>query len=326
MILRPLLAGSAVLLVALPARAERPLDELTLEYLPSRALTDHCPSVEFITYEVQLRLGYNLFKPTAPKHVTVKVDRAKGQFSSTVEIRDDDGKITDFYDFLESDCTWAVRSAVIMIAVKFTRLPEPLPCIPAPLPPAPSSPPAPPPRPPAPALAPPERLRFQAGLASVFSVGKAPSVLGGASWFLGVRWRDFSAALEGRALFAPSAGVDDISLRYSFVGASGVTCLHYEWALACVRFELGTLFGSSFEGHMNPNHTPSSGVAVRIAGDRTITRALMVRPYFELMAKTVSSRMISTGHESPLWISPSLSASIGLGLVMSRAGLSQETK
>ena len=166
-----------------------------------------------------------------------------------------------------------------------------------------------------PALPPPERLRFQAGLASVFSVGKAPVVLGGAGWFLGVRWRDFSASLEGRALFAPSAGVEDISLGYSFAGASGVTCLHYEWALACVRFELGTLFGSSFEGHMNPRHIPSSGVAIRIAGDRTITPALAVRPYLRGHGR---NRILS--HDLHGAGDPALDFTVAVGINWARAG------
>ncbi len=65
---------------------------------------------------------------------------------------------------------------------------------------------------------------------------------------------------------------------------------------------------------------------MRIAGDWTITPALAVRPYLEVMAETSSARVLATEDMVPLWLTPSLSASLGLGLVMSRAGLSQEQK
>jgi hypothetical protein len=329
MLLRPFLAASAVLLVALPARAEPQHDAVTLTYLPSRATVALCPAADLLELEVQVRLGYELFQPSAPNHLTVEVDRADGLFRFVGKMRDEDGKI--IFDETSSgiDCTRALISMAIMVALELTKAPEdPEPGRLAPLPPAPSSLPPPPPALPAPApvLTPPERLRFQAGLASVFTIGKAPVVLGGAGWFLGVRWRDFSAALEGRALFAPAAEVDGLSLRYSFAAASGAACVHYEWALACLRGEVGSLFGSSRMGYMDPKRVSSSGVAIRLAGDWTIAPALAVRPYFEIMGETASSRMISTERVNPLWISPSLSASIGLGLVMSRAGLTQETK
>ncbi|MEO5726532.1 MAG: hypothetical protein ABI134_19170, partial [Byssovorax sp.] len=80
MLLRLFQAASAVLLIALPARAERPNDAVTLEYLPSRATVSLCPPADFLTVEVLIRLGYELFQPSAPKHLMVKVDRANGRF------------------------------------------------------------------------------------------------------------------------------------------------------------------------------------------------------------------------------------------------------
>jgi hypothetical protein len=329
MILRPFQAASAVLLVALPARAEPRHDAVTLTYLPSRATVALCPAADLLELEVQVRLGYELFQQSAPNHLTVEVDRAEGLFRFAGELRDEDGKIIFDETVSGIDCTRALISMAIMVALEFTRAPEEresgrL----APLPPAPSSPPPPPSGLPAPApvLIPPERLRFQAGLASVFAIGKAPVVLGGAGWFLGVRWRDFSAALEGRALFAPSAEIDGLSLHYSLLAASVAACIHAEWALACLRGEVGSLHGKSDTGRTYPRHAPSSGVGIRIAGDWAITPALAIRPYFEVMAETASARLISTERVAPLWFSPSLSATLGLGLVMSRAGLPQEKK
>jgi hypothetical protein len=124
MMLRPVLAASAVLLVALPARAERPNDAVTLEYLPSRATVALCPAAGFLALEVQIRLGYELFQPSAPNHLTVKIDRANGRFRSIGEMRDDDGKIIFARTYSEIDCTQALVSMAISVSVKFTRPPE----------------------------------------------------------------------------------------------------------------------------------------------------------------------------------------------------------
>lgn len=328
MLLRAPLTTVAVLLIALTARAqdERPTqDEVVLEYYPSRAVIDACPPAEYFYDEMRVRLGFKLFQVTAPNHLMVKVDRVKDRYQSFFELRDVTGKITLSNSFLESNCTAALRDVLVTVAVHYTRLPEPLPCVRDPEAPAPSLPPAPVVSPPAPIMAP-DRLGVQAGLSSVFTIGKAPVVLGGAGLFLGVRWRDISAAVEGRALFAPSVGIESTSLAYSFVGASAVVCGHIEWAIACLRGEGGMLFGSPHVGHTEPANAPSSGVGFRLAGDWTISSRLAVRPYFEVMSQTTSSRMIYHERPSALWSSPSLSASLGIGLVMSRIGLSQETK
>ena len=142
MMLRPLLAMSAMLLVALPARAGSPNDAVTLEYLPSRATIALCPPADFLTVEVLIRLGYELFQPSAPKHLTVKVDRANGQFRSIGEMRDEDGNVLFARTYAAIDCTQAMMDMAIGVSIKFTRPPEPSP--PAPPPPAPS-PPVPPP-------------------------------------------------------------------------------------------------------------------------------------------------------------------------------------
>jgi hypothetical protein len=321
MLLRALLTSSAVLLLACPARAQgtqTPQDAVVLEYLPSRAAVKLCYPAEYFYDEIQIRLGYQLFQVTAPNHLTVKVDRVKDRFRSEFELRDDTGKVTLANAFVESNCTAALRSVLVVIAVHFTRLPEPPVCPPAPLPPAPSPPP-----PPAPVLPPPappaDRPRFEGGLSSAFTIGKAPVVLGGAELFVGLRWRDYSAALGGRALLAPSAGLVDTSSAYIFAAASAAACVHIEWALACARFEVGSLYGSSVKGHIDPGYIPSRGVGIRIAGDRAITPVIALRPYLEVMGESVASRLRLSDRVNPIWTSPSLTASAGIGLVVTLA-------
>ena len=89
-----LAAASAVLFVALPARAEAPHDAMTLNYLPSRGTLALCPGADFLAWEVEIRLGYPLVQPSAPDHLTVRINRANGLFRAIGEMRDDAGNVT----------------------------------------------------------------------------------------------------------------------------------------------------------------------------------------------------------------------------------------
>ncbi len=76
------------------------------------------------TREVHIRLRHALFQPSAPNHLTVKVDRANGRFCSIGEMRDDDGKVIFTRTYSEIDCTAAVVSMAIGVSIQFTRPPE----------------------------------------------------------------------------------------------------------------------------------------------------------------------------------------------------------
>lgn len=328
MLLRAPLTTLAVLAIApcASAQGEQPSrDELKLEYQPSRSVMSTCPPAEYFYDEMQVRLGFKLFQVTAPNILVVKVDRIKDRFQSTFDVYDATGNSLLSNTFLERNCTAALRDVIVTIAIHYTRLPDPVRCVPDPVPPAPSSPPTQTLPPPAP-LPLPERLRIQAGLSSVFAIGKAPVIVGGAGLFFGVRWRDISAAVEGRALFAPAAGIAGTSLSYSFMAASAVLCGHVEWGFACVRGEAGVLSGRSAKGYTEPNHVSSPGLALRLARDWAVTPKLAIRPYAEFMVEGYTVRMVSIARSDALWVSWPLSASIGIGLVMPDIGHSLEVK
>src|SRR5512132_2189549 len=122
MILHPFFVTSAVLLLALPARAGRPRDAVTLTYHPSRATVALCPSAEYLETEVFVRLGYELFQEAAPERLTVEVARVNGLFRATAELRDAEGKVTSSDTFHAVDCTLAVHSVAVVVAIYFTRL------------------------------------------------------------------------------------------------------------------------------------------------------------------------------------------------------------
>lgn len=323
MILRPLLAASAVLLVALPARAERPNDAATLEYLPSRATVALCPKADFLALEVRLRLGYELFQPSAPNHLTVKIDRANGRFRSIGEIRDDDGNVIFARTYSEIDCTAALFSMAMSVSIQFTRAPEdpaPSPSEPplsTPQEPPPSTPEPEPPPPPAPPV--PAQRRVEAGVASVFSLGTAPSVLGGVGWFVGVRWPSVSLALEGRALFAPSATLARPAVRggYSFglAAVSGTACYQPAWVFVRARAEIGSLLFNKAGTDVSNSRQPVVGFGFRGGVDRALTPRIAIRAYAELSFQPSQITVRSTATNTLVWSQSFAAGSLGAGPV-----------
>jgi hypothetical protein len=335
MLLRPLLLVSALLLVALPARAEQPHDAVTLEYFPSRATGALCPEADFFALEVQIRLGYELVQPTASNHLTLKVDRANGLFRAVGEIRDEDGNVVFARTYSEIDCTRAIVSMAILVSVKFTRAPEePEPSPASLVEPSPPGPPAPepepepesPPRPVAPSPLP-ERRLFQAGLASVFSTGTAPTLLGGVSGFLGVRWPSTSLALEGRALFAPSATIEGATVHsgYHFTHAaiSGSGCYHPAWALvfACARIEAGSLFIGNPGLEVNPSQLAILGLGFRLGGDWALTPWLALRIHADVLGQPLTNIIKDNVAGPIIWTQPRVSGSFGAGPVLTFSGI-----
>ena len=319
---RPLLVAFAVLLLSPPARAERPNDAATLGYLPSPATATLCPAADFLALEVQIRLGYELFQPSAPNHLTVKVDRANGRFRAIGAMRDDAGKVIFAVTHSELDCTAALVSMAISVSFKFTRLPEP----PEPSPPAPSPPPPSPPAPvrevPPPAIAPPpalERRRFPAGIGSVFSVGLTPTLIGGVGGFLGVRWPGVSLSLEGRALFAPSVTIEHVTVRDGYhltvVGVGATGCYHPAWALLCVRVEAGSTSLGNAGIDRDPVRVSNLGMGFRFGGDRILTPWLALRAYVEAQAQSGPNTLRDRQPTPIIWTQPQLSGSVGLGPV-----------
>lgn len=326
MMLRPLLAASAVLLVALPARAERANDAATLEYLPSRATVALCPKADFLVLEVRVRLGYELFQPSAPNHLTVKIDRANGRFRSIGEIRDDDGKVIFARTYSEIDCTAALFSMAMSVSIEFTRAPEdPAPSLTKPPPPSPQEPPpstpeCPEPEPPPPPAPPvPARRRVEAGVATVFALGTAPSVLGGVGWFVGVRWPSVSLALEGRALFAPSATLARPAVRsgYSFglAAVSGTACYQPAWVFLCARAEIGSLFFDKAGADVIKIRRPVDGFGFRGGVDRALTPRLAIRVYAEVSFQLLQATVRATATNTLVWSQSFAAGSLGAGPV-----------
>jgi hypothetical protein len=319
MIVCRLLTASAMLLLSIPARAARPHDAVALEYRPSAATAARCPAADFLREEVQIRIGYDLFQPEASPRLTVKIDRFDHEYRVTGELRSEAGSVALTDTFTEVECGAALRSLAIAVAIRYTRPPEacPLPRPTAPVPACGAI--APPPvkatqRPPES----PDRARLQMGIASTFSVGSAPVVVGGAAWFLGARWDGFSAAVEGQALFASSTDIlrasslEGYQLLATNISASG--CIHPTWAFACAQMEWGSLSFYSTAVSVDPNRVSHLGLGFRFGGERRLTRAIALRAYVDTLFDLTSGtlRTLITGPHA-VWHKPAFSGALGFG-------------
>lgn len=323
MLLRPLLAASTAFLIALPARAESKNFAVTLQYTPGRYAAQ-CPTEAFLHGEVARRIGYDLFVAEGPKHLAVTVSFHKGQYQVAGELRDDDGKVILSEVFNGLTCEAAIMAEVTSMAAEFIRPPEPSPiCPPAPealtCPPAPKPAAPEPPKPPALPLT--ERSYAQAGLASVFSIGAAPVVIGGIAGLVGVRRGSYSLALEVSALFAPSTTVENFSTRtgwhYLVATGAGLGCYQARWVSVCARAEVRVLSIGNSEAKFEQAQTASFGFGPRFAGEWVLSPGLALRAYGEFLVRPRTTLLRDGTAKAVLWTGSVVSVSIGFGPVFS---------
>ena len=323
MLLHLLLATSTALLIALPARAESKNFAVTLHYSPGRYAAQ-CPKEAFLHGEVARRIGYDLFVAEGSKHLTVTVSFRDNQYQVAGELRDDDGKVILTEVFSGPTCEAAILEEVTSMAAEFVRPPDPSPicpmapeavtCPPAPKPaaPEPAKPPAPPPA---------ERPRAQAGLASVFSIGAAPVVVGGVAGLVGVRWGSYSLALEVSALFAPTTTVENFSPRtgwhYLVATGAGLGCYQVRWASVCARAEVRALSIGNSTARFEQAQTASFGFGPRFAGEWVVWPGLALRAYGEFLVRSRATQLRDATARTILWTGPAVSVSVGLGPVFS---------
>jgi hypothetical protein len=334
-------AASAALLIVLPSRAEPAHDAVTLTYLPSPRVAALCPEADFLAFEIMLRLRYELVQPSAPNHLTVEVEREQnGLFRTAGEIRDEDEKVIFAREYTAIDCTSAVISMALGVAIKFTTIPEPSPPAPPPSPPTSTPlPPPPAPSPPCSYFAPPcskleapepskspalfhiEPPDIQLGLASVFSIGLSPVVVGGVAGFVGLRWGRVLLALEGSYVFTPTATLDGFSTpggwHYSVTTGAALGCYPLGPLLVCGRGEVRALSISNSHILVGRGLTSSFGFGPRVSGEWEITPLIALRAYGEIVMHSRTTVLQDRTTMNVLWPGSVGSFSIGLGPVFS---------
>jgi hypothetical protein len=140
-----------------------------------------------------------------------------------------------------------------------------------------------------------------------------------------VRWPKVSLALEGRALFAPSATIAGAKVRdgyrFDFAALSGTGCYHpAPWAFLCGRAEIGSLSSAKSGITFITNSTRVLGFGIRFGGDRTLTSWLALRAYFEVLGAPTSAPLGTTTGDLTFWIQPKVYGSVGLGPVFTFPG------
>jgi hypothetical protein len=331
--LRPLaiLAALAVLLLAAsPARAQRPHDAVSLEYLPSRAVAAQCPGADYLHDQVRLRLGYDLFQADAKAHLTVKIDRQKGQYHVTGDMRDAADRVLLSETFSDQECASAVLSMAIVVAIEFTHAPlpcpvclQPAPC-PTPPPPVPAPAPAAPAPPPAAPPSPSPRPLVQIGAGSFLALASTPSPTAGFAVSLGLRFLTdpgLSIGLEGRGLVPLPSTVRDAAgasaqVRSSLISFAAVPCLHVRVFLGCGLAELGRhQFSASANLEpetLDPLHI---GVGLRAGAEIPFAGHFAVRGYADLVSTLTNTTLIV--HHHTVWVTPPLSGAAAFALLAS---------
>jgi hypothetical protein len=334
-------------LAVVPARAQAaPLARTTARLEYTRGIgAESCLGEGGLRIEVARRSGYDPFTPDARARLVVTITKQRYQIVGTLQFFDETGAAGwhRSYPVRVDDCFTLVSAMGSEISYQFMpeptapEPPKPEPP-PAPAEPAPAAPPPlicpelPPPAPIAPPLSSPsaplpEGPRFQAGLASVFAIGAAPSVVGGIGGFIGVRWPRVSLALEGRALFAPSATIAGAKVRdgyrFDFAALSGTGCYHpAPWAFVCGRAEVGALSFANPGVKFNLDNMTLRvlGFGVRFGGDWTLTSWLAMRAYFEVLGAPSATRLGTEKGDLTFWSHPMAYGSVGFGPVFTFPG------
>ncbi|MFT3768139.1 MAG: hypothetical protein QM820_22030 [Minicystis sp.] len=257
-----------MILFAGPLRAEPP--RAARLAFTRGAGAERCPDEAALRGAVAARLGYDPFRDDAPRSIDASVRQAGGALRGEVTLTDAAGHVTGTRRLATAndDCEELVASMALAISIAIDPevlfRPAPPPPASAPAPPAPAA--APPPRAPAPepprrserppAIIPeplpaaivaprPERVHFRAGAGGVVAFGAAPAVNGGITTQVGLRYRAFSAAIEGRfdvpaSTAAPGGGTVSAGL----LAASVVPCFHVRAFAACGIGMVGALRGT----------------------------------------------------------------------------------
>lgn len=155
-------------------------------------------------------------------------------------------------------------------------------------------------------------------LASVFSYGVAPVVVGGVAGSAAIRWQRFSLSIEGSALFAPSATIEHLLIsngyRYVVVTAALLGCYHPSWFI-CAHVDTSVLSVDHSDARIIDAQTASVSFGPRLGGEWALTPWLTVRAYGEILVRPIAGRLRDFNTEALIWRGVRWSGSLGVGPV-----------
>ncbi len=320
----PLSRLSCVLAGVLLAHAAHaaPPRHVKLDY-ERNAGAERCPDSSELSDAVAADLGYDPFQTEAGETLRVRIARAAGELTATIELLDAEGAVTGRRELSSpgKDCrelaaTLALAVSIAIDPVHSTKKPEPKPE------PAPAPPPKPAPPPPAPAPIPkvepapepastPLHLRIAGG--AHLAVGTAPAQALGFWAYAGARWPKLSLGLEGRADLAAEKSEPDGSVSASLLLGSLLPCVHLGVGFACAVGSLGVLQGSGEDVSQPAKATTLFGAAGARGGvDIPVSDAVGIVVQADVRANLARTTLRLNDRE--VWSSPPLSGDLGVGV------------
>ncbi|XXT24333.1 hypothetical protein WME94_22625 [Sorangium sp. So ce429] len=357
------LLGAAYLLCAAEARAEPELrpSAARLEYVRGPG-AERCPDASFLRAEVARVAGADPFRDDAPLLISARIERQGAELVASLALRDSEGKTRWADGFSTSGaCEVLVAGVGLAIGTRLLSMPEQASREPPPRelaqegPQGPPGPPPPAPGPPglprslpptqaaraasgpsgrvAPALPtssgeeatadPAEPLRFEAGLGATVGLGSTPGIAAGTTLALGVRWSDWSVAVEGRGLVSLAKEVNGMPLGTTAFTAATVACLRGRHLFGCGLATLGAVrFVPEDSLDMRVRRKTLLGVGARLGSAWRLSDRWSVHGHAEAIwiVEDVSLRrqVDHAATSAPLyWTSPPLGAALGLGVTAS---------
>lgn len=352
--------GATCLLCVAGAHAEPELrpSAARLEYVRGRG-AERCPDASFLRAEVARVAGADPFRDDAPLLISATIERHGAELVASLALRDGQGEIGWADGFSTSRaCDALVAGMGLAIATRLLSMAErksgePSPPEPAqegpqgpPGPPPPAEAPQGPPRPlpptqaaraapepssrsaPEPPIAsgeqatadPPEPLRFEAGLGATVGLGITPGIAAGTTLAVGVRWSDWSVAVEGRGLVSLAEEVADMDISTTAFTVATVACRRGHFMFGCGLGTVGAVrFVPQDPWNMHVRSKTLLGIGARLGSAWPLSDRWSVHGHAEAIwiVEDALLRRQSDGSEAPAppsWSSPPLAAALGLGI------------
>ncbi|WP_437311693.1 hypothetical protein [Sorangium sp. So ce388] len=166
-------------------------------------------------------------------------------------------------------------------------------------------------------------LRFEAGLGATVGLGITPGIAAGTTLVLGVRWSDWSVAVEGRGLVSLAQEVKGMPLETRAFTAATVACLRGRHLFGCGLATLGAVrFVPEDSLNMRVRRKTLVGVGARLGSAWRLSDRWSVHGHAEaiwIVEDVLLRRQVDHAATSaPLyWKSPPLGAALGLGVTAS---------
>ena len=308
-----------------------------------------CPGEEAVRAAVSMRLGYDPFYAWSRDTLFVGITHRGGAFHLEIRLIDDASRqrgsrdiavkgdaCPDVIDALGLSISLVINPASVAGLVASDELSGSTPPA-APSPPAtPSSAQAPllPPSDPnalaqalragtvpdtlAPfaAAKPPRSVSTHVGVGLLGSVGSSPALAAGGVLFVGVRWRQLSLDLEGRADL-PATGASEltgVSARSWLVVGSLVPCVNWRFAFGCPLASFGAI-GATSRGVpvTTEQYAPWLGVGGRAGVELALSTTVLLRTYGELV-RTLTQHELYVDSDRAYRFGP-WSGGLGLAIV-----------